>query len=140
VVTATRDSSGRFLNCTAFGVHGTDQLILSYHPDQAWDLSLYRGGWALDTGRAYQLTVNVDAAVDAPGTVKRPVEAVEPTRILLELERDDDLIRRIEQGNEFHVQLNGGREGGEQFRYQLSGAADALAATRQCTARNVPRS
>jgi hypothetical protein len=138
VVTATRDSSGKFLNCTAFGVHGTDQLILSYYPDDAWDLSVYRGQWALDTGAAYQLSLtNVDAALDAPGTVNRPVEALEASRILLELDRGDPLISRLESGRELHIRLGRGPETGEHLRYPLGGAAHALAATRECTARNV---
>ena len=136
VVTATRDASGQFLNCTAFGVHGTDQLILSYYPDDAWDLSLYRGAWALDPDQSYLLAFNIDGPAGAPGTVERPVEAIETTRILLELERTDDLIGRIERGREIHVRLSGPARAPEDISYPLSRAPEALAAARECTRRN----
>lgn len=136
VVTATRDGSGNFLNCTAFGVQGADQLILSYHADGAWDVSLYRGAWALNPDRSYLLSYNVDAPLDAAGTAHRPVEAVDMTRILLELEREDDLISRIERGRELVVRIGGAAEAAEVFRYRLEQAAEALAATRECTRRN----
>ena len=136
VVTATREASGQFLNCTAFGVHGTDQLILSYYPDQAWDLSFYRGVWALDPGQSYTLSYNVDAPVGGPGTVDRPVEAVEMTRVLLELEENDSLIGRIERGREIFVRVSGPAGAGEELRYGLDRAAEALAAARECTHRN----
>lgn len=136
VVTATRDGSGNFLNCTAFGVQGADQLILSYHADEAWDFSLYRGAWALNPDQSYLLSYNVDAPLDAAGTANRPVEAVDMTRILLELEREDDLISRIERGRELVVRIGGAAETAEVFRYRLEHAAEALAATRECTRRN----
>jgi hypothetical protein len=136
VVAATRDGSGNFLSCTAFGVHGGDQLILSYHPDEAWDVSLYRDRWALGPDQSYLLTYNVDGAPAAAGAITRPVESVEPKRVLLELERGDNLIDRIEAGRELSVELRGGDGMAESFRYDLDQAGPALAATRQCTRRN----
>jgi hypothetical protein len=136
VVSATRDASGHFLNCTAFGVHGTDQVILSYFPDDAWDLGLYRGGWALNPDQTYTLAYNVDLDIGGPGTVRRAVEAVEPTRVLLELEPDDELIGRLERGRELHVGLSGPKGHSENFRYRLDRTAEALAAARECTRQN----
>ncbi len=97
---------------------------------------LYRGGWALDPDRSYVLSYNVDQPVGGPGTLDRPVEAIERTRILLELERGDPLIERIEHGREVHVRLSGAAAPNEAMRYGLDRAAEALAATRECTHRH----
>jgi hypothetical protein len=136
VVTATEDSAGRFSNCTAFGIHGEDQLILSFRPDEIWDFGLYRAAWTLDTNQTYYLSYAVDAPADDPSAIKRPVEAVEPTRILFEISSDEDIIERMEGGRTLNVQLRGIGLQPQSFSYPLDRAAEALPAARACTRRN----
>lgn len=137
VVTATDDGSGNFVNCTAFGVYGDDQLILSYRSDDAWEFGLYRAAWALDTNQTYYLWYNVDAPADGNGVIKRPVEAAEPTRIFFEVSAEEDLIERMENGRELNVQLRGISMEPESYTYALDQAKEAFAATRECTRRNI---
>ncbi len=133
VVTATDDGAGNFVNCTAFGVHGDDQLIISHYPGDRWEFGLYRGGWALDTNQSYFLWYNIDAPADGPGVIKRPVEAVEPTRIFFEVSSLEDIIARIEGGSTLNIQLRGFSIEPDSYSYPLDRAAEAFAATRECT-------
>ncbi|HWT30374.1 MAG TPA: hypothetical protein VN240_05025, partial [Propylenella sp.] len=133
VVTATSDSAGKFVNCTAFGVHDDDQLIISHYAGDRWEFGLYRASWALDTNQTYYLWYNVDAAVDGPGVIKRPVEAVEPTRIFFEVSELDDIVSRMEGGSTLNVQLRGFNMEPESYSYPLDRAPEAFAAARACT-------
>jgi biotin carboxyl carrier protein len=133
VVTATDDGAGNFVNCTAFGMHGDDQLIISHYPGDKWEFGLYRGGWALDTNQSYFLWYNIDAPADGPGVIKRPVEAVEPTRIFFEVSSLEDIVARMEGGSTLNVQLRGFSIEPESYSYPLDRAAEAFAATRECT-------
>ena len=107
VVAATNDGAGSFVNCTAYGMHGDDQLILSYFPDDAWTFGLYRAAWNLDTNQTYYLWYNVDGPADAEGVIKRPVEAAEPTRIFFEVSDLEDIIERMESGRTLNLQFRG---------------------------------
>lgn len=134
VVTTTDHGDGAMVTCTAFGVHGDDQIILSYRSD-TWEFGLHRGAWRLDINQTYYLHYNIDAPVDGPGVIKRPVEAIEPTRILFEVSGEEDIIARMENGRRIHLQLRGVALVPQDFSYPLDQAADAFAATRDCTRR-----
>lgn len=131
VVTRTDNGDGGPAACTAFGVHGDDQLILSYRPD-VWEFGLHRGSWSLDPNQTYYLWYHVDAPLDGPGVVKRPVEAVEPRRILFEVSAAEDIIARMEGGRFLHVELHGFQTAPQAFAYPLDRAAEAFAAVREC--------
>lgn len=134
VVTTTDHGDGAMVTCTAFGVHGDDQIILSYRSD-TWEFGLHRGAWRLDINQTYYLHYNIDAPVDGHGVIKRPVEAIEPTRILFEVSGEEDIIARMENGRRIHLQLRGVALAPQDFSYPLDQAADAFAATRDCTRR-----
>jgi len=134
VVTTTDLGAGASVTCTAFGVYGDDQLILSYRPD-TWDFGLHRGAWRLDTNQTYYLHYNVDEPVEGAGVIKRPVEAVEPTRILFEVSGEEDLVARMEGGRRINLQLRGVALEPQTFSYPLDQAAEAFAATRDCARR-----
>ena len=136
VVTATDDGAGRFVNCTAFGLFGDDQIILSRRPDGAWEFGLYRAAWALDTNQTYFLWYNVGAPADGAGVIKRPVEAVEPTRIFFELSVNEDLLSRMRADAELNLQLHGFSREPESLSYPLTQTAAALDATQACLQRN----
>lgn len=137
IVTATDDGAGTFVNCTAFGVFGDDQLIISYRPDEVWEFGVYRAAWKLDTNQTYYLWYNVDAPADGAGVIKRPVEAAEATRVYFEVSGEEDVISRMESGREINLQLRGVSMQPESLSYPLDQAAEALAAARACTQRNV---
>lgn len=134
VVTAANNGDGSFANCTAFGVHGDDQLILSLYPDGVWGFGLYRAAWNLDTNQTYYLWYNVDGPADATGVTKRPVEAAEPTRIYFEVSDLEDIIERIESGSTLNLQFRGLTRDPENFSYPLDQAPAAFEATRKCVA------
>jgi hypothetical protein len=137
VVTATDDGAGNFVNCTAFGIYGEEQLILSYMPQGSWEFGLWRPDWGLDTGGSYFLWYNVDAPVDGPGVMKRPVEAIEPERILFEVSSLETLIERASQGDQLNLQLRGLDVEPQSLSYSLDRAGEALQAAQECTRRNL---
>ena len=132
VVTATHDGAGDFVNCTAYGVHGDDQLILSYFPDDVWTFGLYRTAWNLKANESYSLSYNVDGPADAQSAIKVAVEATEPTRIFFEMNQLEDLIQRIENGKILNLQLHAPSGTPESYSYPLDQADDAFEATRKC--------
>jgi hypothetical protein len=132
VVTAANNGDGSFSNCTAFGVHGDDQLILSLYPDGVWGFGLYRAAWNLDVNQTYYLWYNVDGPADAAGVTKRPVEAAEPTRIYFEVSDLEDIIERIESGSTLNIQFRGLTGDPENYSYPLDQAPAAFEATRKC--------
>jgi hypothetical protein len=137
VVTAAGDPNNNFVNCTAYGVHGDDQIILSYFPDGVWTFGLYRGGWKLSTEETYYLWYNIDAPADGAGVIKRPVEAVEPTRIFFEVSEMEEIIERMADGSQLNLQLRGLSMQPESYSYSLDQAAEAFEATRACVQNNV---
>ncbi len=134
VVTATSASNGDFVNCTAFGVYGSDQLILSLFPDGVWTFGLYRTTWQLNTNESYFLWYNVDAPADGAGVIKRPVEAAEPKRIFFEVSELEDIIARMGAGSQLNIQVRGLSSPPESYSFALSEAGNAFEATRQCVA------
>jgi hypothetical protein len=134
VVSPTEDSSGNFVNCTAYGMHGDDQLILSYFSDGVWTFGLYRAAWNLDTNQTHYLWYNVDAPADAQGVIKRPVDASEPTRVFFEISDLEDIIERMETGQTLNIQVRALTGDPENFSYPLDQTREAFAAARQCVA------
>jgi hypothetical protein len=133
-VTATDDGAGNFMNCTAYGVSGDDQLILSYFVDEVWTVGVYRGAWNLNTNETYYLWYNVDGAAEGGGVIKRPVEAQEATRVFFEVSELEDIIARIEAGSQMNLQLRGFSMEPENLSFPLDQAPAAFAAARQCVA------
>lgn len=138
VVAATDDGAGTFVNCTAYGMYGDDQLILSLFPDGIWTFGLYRAAWTLDTNQTYYLWYNVDAPADAANVTKRPVEAAEKTRIFFEVSDLEDLMERIENGNTLNLQFRGLTGTAENYSYPLDRVTEAFAAVRDCIGKNKP--
>lgn len=134
MVSATEDGTGKFVNCTAYGSHGDDQLILSYFSDGIWTFGLYRAGWNLDTNQTYYLWYNVDSPADAAGVTKRPVEAVTATRIFFEVSELEDIIEKMEAGATLNIQFRGLTGDAENFGYPLDQTKEAFNATRECVA------
>jgi hypothetical protein len=118
-------------------LHGDDQLIMSHRPDGVWEFGLYRAAWALDVNQTYYLWYNIDAPADGAGVIKRPVEAVEPTRIFFEVSAEEDIIARMEGGRTLNLQLRGVATEPQSFSYGLDQIGPAFAATRECIRRNV---
>jgi hypothetical protein len=138
VVAATNDSAGSFVNCTAFGMQGDDQLILSYFPDGIWTFGLYRAAWNLDTSQNYNFSYNVDAEANVEGVTARTVQVSEPTRIFFEVSRTDNIINRIEAGRTLYIRLGGPSGLVETYSYPLDQAHAAFTAARKCAAEHGP--
>jgi hypothetical protein len=136
VVSATRDGKGHFLNCTAFATQGEDQLMLSHYADEAWDFGLYRPSWMLETDRAYELVFNINGPADGAAATRHTVDAVEPTRVAFEISDPLDLLGRLERGRELAIEVRTGSAAPQSFRFLLHRAAEAFAATRECTRLN----
>lgn len=138
VVAPTSDSAGAFVNCTAYGMHGDDQLILSYFADGIWTFGLYRAAWNLDTSQKYNFSYNVDAEANVEGVTARPVQVPEPTRIFFEVGRTDNIMNRIEAGKTLYVRLGGPSGLVETYNYPLDEAHAAFTAARKCASEHAP--
>lgn len=137
-VQETQDADGKFVNCTAYGVHGDDQLILSYFSDGVWTFGLYRAAWKLDANQTYYIWYNIDAPANAADVVKRPVQVAEVTRIFFEISDVEDIVERMEGGSVLNVRLKGITGPEENFSYPLDRTKEAFDAARACTAEHAP--
>src|SRR5262245_25822586 len=124
-----RDVDGRFIDCTMTAQSGSGILLaFVISREGAWGLALADERWSLNVGAVQDIELTIDGRTP----VKAIAKVVDRHGILVPLADDDSLIVALRQGSLLSIATGSGN-----FRFELTGTSDALAALSSCVTQNL---